>query len=92
MHARYARGMTARQDMLDGRLYDARDPELVTMRRHARALSRAFEASTDDAERERILRELLGGAGANVVVEPRSASTTAVTSSPARTSTSARDA
>ncbi len=56
--------------MLDGRLYDARDPELVTMRRHARALSRAFEASTDDAERERILRELLGGAGANVVVEP----------------------
>lgn len=62
--------MSAREDMLEGRLYDAQDPELVAMRRRARALSRAFEATVDDVERERILRELLGGAGANLVVEP----------------------
>jgi maltose O-acetyltransferase len=58
--------------MLAGQLYDASDPELAGMRRRARALTRAYNATTEDepAERERLLHELLGRVGARAEIEP----------------------
>jgi maltose O-acetyltransferase len=64
--------MTERQKMLGGELYDARDPELRAMRLRARALTRAFNATTEDedAERARLLRQLFGRLGAGAEIEP----------------------
>jgi maltose O-acetyltransferase len=64
--------MTERERMLAGQLYDASDPELTTMRRRARALARAFNASTEEQpeERERLLRQLFGRLGARPEIEP----------------------
>ena len=64
--------MTERELMLTGQLYDASDPELQAMRRRARALTRAFDATTEDQleERERLLRQLFGGLGARPEIEP----------------------
>lgn len=62
--------MTEREKMLAGELYLGNDPELVTMRRHARALVRAHEAAATDEERARILRELFASVGERADIEP----------------------
>lgn len=58
--------------MLAGELYDALDPELAAARRRARNLTKALNDSRDDEQelRARLLRELLGAAGADVWIEP----------------------
>jgi hypothetical protein len=64
--------MTEREKMLAGELYDASGAELSEMRRRARALTRAFNATTEDenAERCRILGELFGRFGQKIEIEP----------------------
>ncbi len=64
--------MTEREKMLAGELYDARDPELQTLRRRARLLIHELNASRDDAEaqRRRLLAELLPQAGEGLWIEP----------------------
>jgi maltose O-acetyltransferase len=64
--------MTERERMLRGETYDTRDPELLALAHRSRALVAAFAAarSTDLAERERILRELLASVGEEVWIEP----------------------
>jgi maltose O-acetyltransferase len=64
--------MTEREKMLAGQLYDASDAELTEMRHRARALTRALNATTevDLAERDRLLRALLGRVGARITIEP----------------------
>jgi maltose O-acetyltransferase len=58
--------------MLTGELYDPLEPELVAARMAARELCRAFNTSADaeQAERRRILRELLGSGGEDVSIQP----------------------
>lgn len=58
--------------MLSGALYNALDPQLCAERARARRLSRAFNESglDDPAGRERLLRELIPAAGADVTIEP----------------------
>jgi maltose O-acetyltransferase len=64
--------MTEREKMLAGQLYDASGAELTEMRRRARALTRAFNATTEDEteERHRILGELFGRIGEKIEIEP----------------------
>lgn len=61
-----------REKMLAGELYLAADTELVALRRAARRLTHAFNATREDEPEARvaILRELLGGCGANIEIEP----------------------
>lgn len=63
---------TERAKMLAGELYLASDPELVQLRRRARRLTRAFNASPDDdpAQRAALLRDLLAHCGQGVEIEP----------------------
>lgn len=58
--------------MVAGELYLASDPELVSLRRQARRLTRRFnDAGEDELEaRVALLRLLLGGCGARVEIEP----------------------
>lgn len=58
--------------MLAGELYSAADPELVAERLNARRLTRLYNQTleTELELRDRLLRELFGSAGANLVVEP----------------------
>jgi maltose O-acetyltransferase len=58
--------------MLAGELYDPLDPELVRARTRARDLCHDLNATreTQQEERRRILRELLGAGGEYVWVEP----------------------
>jgi maltose O-acetyltransferase len=65
-------GRTEREKMLAGELYLANDPELVELRRRARQLTSVYNrtAQDDPAERERLLRALLGRCGKGVWVEP----------------------
>lgn len=56
--------------MLAGELYDANDPDLTAERRIARELTRAYNNSTESAERESILRSLFGAMGDGVFIEP----------------------
>jgi maltose O-acetyltransferase len=61
-----------KQKMLAGELYIAADPELVADRKRARRLMRRFNQTTEEEipEREGLLRELLGRAGARIEIEP----------------------
>ena len=61
-----------REKMLAGELYDPLDPQLCDERRRARMLFKAFNDTRDDEtdERARLLGELLGGAGAGLLIEP----------------------
>jgi len=61
-----------REKMLAGELYLAADPELLALRRAARRLTRAFNATREDEPETRtgILRELLGRCGASLEIEP----------------------
>lgn len=63
---------TERDKMLAGELYIANDPELVAMRMRARRLTRLYNLTLqeDPAQREALLRELLGSMGQNVWIEP----------------------
>lgn len=57
--------------MLAGQLYQAWDAELVALRRNARALTRRYNATTEDEldERTKILTELFGSVGSGAFVE-----------------------
>jgi maltose O-acetyltransferase len=63
---------TEREKMLAGELYDPLDPELVAARMRARDLCANLNATreSDEAERRRILQELLGGGGDDVWMQP----------------------
>lgn len=63
---------TEKEKMLAGELYDSTDPQLVTERRHARKLTRAFnDSSAEDGKiRKQLLTELLGHLGKNSAIEP----------------------
>jgi maltose O-acetyltransferase len=63
---------TERQKMLDGDLYDPLDPELAAARVRARDLCQALNATTETQqdERRRILRALLGSGGDTVWMQP----------------------
>src|SRR4051794_13403452 len=60
------------EKMLAGELYNSADEQLVLARRRARDLLRAFNATRDEElqERTRLLRQLFGGAGEGLYVEP----------------------
>ncbi len=64
--------MTEKEKMISGRLYRDSDPELLAGRARARILTERFNATReeDKARREPILRELLGGAGERIYIEP----------------------
>lgn len=63
--------MTEKEKMLSGQLYDSFCPELVNERKNAFRLFSALNNSgkAPQAEREKILRELLGSCGAKAWVE-----------------------
>ena len=63
---------TEKQKMLAGELYDPSNAELTAARRRARDLFRQFNNSPaqDAALRERVMRELLGACGENLLIEP----------------------
>ena len=63
---------TEKQKMLAGELYSAADPELVAERKRARRLTRLYNQTTEEetAEREELLRELLGSVGGRIEIEP----------------------
>ena len=57
--------MTEREKMLAGQLYDCGDEELLTQWHKAKDLAREYNQtpSANAQEKERILKELLGGKG-----------------------------
>jgi maltose O-acetyltransferase len=61
---------TEREKMLSGAPYDPADPELVGLRARARRLTRALDATDDEAARRAVLRELFAAGGDTVTVEP----------------------
>jgi maltose O-acetyltransferase len=65
-------GASEREKMLRGELYLGNDPELVELRRRARALTSAYNQTTQDKpeERTRLLQALLGRCGKQVWIEP----------------------
>lgn len=64
--------MTEKERMLSGKLYRDGDPELLALRSRARMLTERFNATgeADKAQREPILRELLGSVGERIYIEP----------------------
>lgn len=65
-------GRSEKDKMLAGELYRASAPELVADRRCAEGLLQAYNAAAaaEDGRRRAILRELLGGIGADSEVRP----------------------
>lgn len=61
-----------RERMLRGELYFSADAGLVEERHRARRLCRAYNATTEEQgeERLRLLKELLGGTGETLAIEP----------------------
>ena len=61
-----------KEKMLDGKLYDASDPELMAERKRARELTRRYNrtAAGDAEERRELLEELLGSFGDDCRIEP----------------------
>ena len=64
--------MNERERMLSGKLYNAGDPSLVQDRQRAKRLCHAYNTAPPDAQAQRdaILRELLGRVGSNCWIEP----------------------
>jgi maltose O-acetyltransferase len=64
--------MTEREKMLRGELYDPFDPELVVARARARSLCQTLNATAESqqAERRRILSELLGEGADTAWIQP----------------------
>ena len=62
--------MTEKEKMLSGALYNAGDPELVWERDRAKALCEKLNVlpSGDGPARERVLSQLFGHTGGNIVV------------------------
>jgi maltose O-acetyltransferase len=58
--------------MLNGELYNAADPELLSERMNARRLTRLFNESleTDYSKRTELLKQLFGTTGKNINIEP----------------------
>lgn len=61
---------TEREKMIAGDLYLASDPDLVASRAKCRVALRLYNASIEGDEREAMLKELLGGMGSGVWIEP----------------------
>lgn len=63
---------TEKEKMLNGELYNGADPELVRERQNARRLTRLFNETieTDENQRMKILKELIGSTGKNFFIEP----------------------
>jgi len=61
-----------REKMLNGALYEPRDPQLSAERRRARLLFKAFNDTRDDQqdERARLIKELIPASGREVWIEP----------------------
>jgi maltose O-acetyltransferase len=61
-----------KEKMLNGELYDASDPQLVSERNRARDLTKQYNRTTADNQRERqeLLDELLGSVGRECKIEP----------------------
>lgn len=61
-----------KENMLNGELYDADDPDLVAERERARDLTRRYNRTTvhDQTERQELLEELLGSCGEDCEIEP----------------------
>jgi len=61
-----------KEKMLNGELYDADDPELVSERKRARDLTRRYNRTTvhDQSEQRELLEELLGSYGEESKIEP----------------------
>lgn len=64
--------MTEREKMLAGQLYDVADPELVSLRRHARLLFEQYNRSSvrEGEKRRLLLEQLLGSLGSSCTIEP----------------------
>ena len=64
--------MTEREKMLAGQLYDCGDPELLTQWHKAKDLAREYNnlPSAQTGEKEKILRQLLGGMGERLWITP----------------------
>lgn len=67
-----AKMRTEREKMLAGELYDPLDPELSAARARARELCRALNdaCESEQADRRRILQDLLGAGGDTVWLQP----------------------
>jgi maltose O-acetyltransferase len=63
---------TELEKMLSGDLYLASDPQLVTMRRRARDLTRSYNQTADEEvlQRTDILKGLFGRVGSRITIEP----------------------
>lgn len=63
---------TEKEKMLNGELYNAADPELISDRINARRLTRLYNESleTDDSKRTELLKQLLGSTGKALYIEP----------------------
>ncbi|SFR52175.1 maltose O-acetyltransferase [Robiginitalea myxolifaciens] len=63
--------MTEKQKMLNGELYDSRDPEILKMYHKARRLGAEYNSldSENFERRQQILQELLGSVGEKVWIE-----------------------
>jgi maltose O-acetyltransferase len=61
---------TPKEMMLAGELYLADDPELIAAHERAMRLTAAYNATLDRVEHRRILDELLGDVGEDVVIRP----------------------
>ena len=61
-----------KEKMLSGALYNALDPQLCADRKRARRVFEAYNQTSCDqaAVRERLLRELIPAAGADITIEP----------------------
>ena len=63
---------TEKEKMLNGELYNAADPELVSDRVNARKLTRLYNETleTDLDKRTELLKELFGSTGESLYIEP----------------------
>ncbi|MDR2090575.1 MAG: sugar O-acetyltransferase [Clostridiales bacterium] len=64
--------MTEREKMVGGLMYDPSDAELTELRKRARLLCEAYNSTsvTEEERRGEILKELFGGIGGNIKIEP----------------------
>jgi len=61
-----------KEKMLNGKLYNAADPELLKERLNARRLTRLYNETleSDDIKRAELVKELLGSSQKNLYIEP----------------------
>ncbi|AXQ78684.1 sugar O-acetyltransferase [Streptococcus chenjunshii] len=62
--------VSERVKMLNGQLYDASDSELSALRAEARANIVKFQNESNREKNSRLLKEWLGGTGANITINP----------------------